>query len=105
MSSISSRGAQVVVCSVITVFIATIAVFLRFFTRRRILHVLGYEDWCILAALFFSFGNTTGMIFRKQMLVLGRVLWGSLAANILKRLSMLLATMSQPYPNRNSSHS
>ena len=51
MSNITSAGAQVVVCAVITVFIAAIAVFLRFFTRWRILHILGKEDWCILVAL------------------------------------------------------
>ncbi|KAF4625948.1 hypothetical protein G7Y89_g12214 [Cudoniella acicularis] len=63
---VSSRGAQVIICSVVTVFIATAAVCLRFFTRRRIIHVLGREDWFILLALFFSIGNTVGMIFQSE---------------------------------------
>lgn len=79
---ITSRGAQVVACSVITVFLAAFVVALRFVTRSKILKFVGREDWCIGLALvrafwhgylgigadlakLFSIVNSAGMIIRK----------------------------------------
>lgn len=48
------RANTVIVCSIATVLIAAIVVILRLFTKSKILHFVGREDWCILAALVSS---------------------------------------------------
>ncbi|KAH8679713.1 hypothetical protein BGZ60DRAFT_235794 [Tricladium varicosporioides] len=63
---VSIRGAHVITCALVTVILATFVVILRFITRSKILHFLGYEDWCIGIALLFSFGNSIGMILQAE---------------------------------------
>ncbi|KAH8650230.1 hypothetical protein BGZ60DRAFT_534338 [Tricladium varicosporioides] len=65
-TSVSIRGAHVITCALVTVILATFVVILRFITRSKILHFLGYEDWCIGIALLFSFGNSIGMILQAE---------------------------------------
>lgn len=59
-----SRSLQpdIIVCAVITLVIALSFVGMRFWCRGRILHVLGAEDWLILAAVIFSMGLTGSAI-------------------------------------------
>jgi hypothetical protein len=45
-----SYQVDIVVCAIITALIGTCFVALRFYTRRIIINVLGWEDWLILAA-------------------------------------------------------
>jgi hypothetical protein len=61
--------ANIIACAAITFAIGTIFVALRFYTRGCLLHVLGAEDWCILASLVFSGANSAGMIEREPRLL------------------------------------
>jgi hypothetical protein len=45
-----SYQADIIACCVISTVIGTIFVALRFYTRRILLNVLGWEDWFILLA-------------------------------------------------------
>jgi hypothetical protein len=45
---------NVIICSVVTFLIAATFVCLRFYTRGRLLKVLGWEDWTNLGGLIFS---------------------------------------------------
>jgi hypothetical protein len=45
-----SYQVDIMVCAVLTAVIGTVFVALRFYTRRIIVHVLGWEDWLILVA-------------------------------------------------------
>jgi hypothetical protein len=38
-------------CAVVLVFLASVAVFLRFYVRVKLLHSVKSEDWCMLASL------------------------------------------------------
>ena len=46
-----NQAPSVYACAITTVAIAAVAVTARFYTRGRILRVVGIEDWCILVAL------------------------------------------------------
>jgi hypothetical protein len=54
--------ANIIVCAVLTWIIAAAFVALRFFTRRWLVRILGWEDWAILASLFFSALNSAGTV-------------------------------------------
>ncbi|KAK3356514.1 hypothetical protein B0T25DRAFT_497110 [Lasiosphaeria hispida] len=60
----SDRSYQVdiIVCAVVTAIIGCVFVALRFYTRRVIIYVLGWEDWLILAAQIFSIAMCAGFI-------------------------------------------
>lgn len=45
-----SYRVDIIVCAVVTAVIGSVFVALRFYTRRVIVYVLGWEDWLILAA-------------------------------------------------------
>jgi hypothetical protein len=45
-----SYQVDIIVCAVVTAFIGTVFVTLRFYTRCIIIPVLGWEDWLILVA-------------------------------------------------------
>ncbi|KAK4451283.1 hypothetical protein QBC34DRAFT_323039 [Podospora aff. communis PSN243] len=45
---------DIMVSAVVTAFIGTVFVFLRFYTRRVIISVLNWEDWLIVGAQIFS---------------------------------------------------
>lgn len=62
----SAGGQSVFACSIATVILAGLTVILRFIARGAIKHVLGPEDWCILAAVMFSVGNTVCMVIQAQ---------------------------------------
>jgi hypothetical protein len=49
-------GGTVVAASIVCFAIAAAMVALRFYTRIKIVRVLGAEDWTILAALVLSLG-------------------------------------------------
>lgn len=57
-----SRQVNIIVCAVMTLLVAATAVGLRFYTRSRIIYVLGPEDWMILVALILSAANSTATI-------------------------------------------
>ncbi|KAH7067024.1 hypothetical protein BKA63DRAFT_425415 [Paraphoma chrysanthemicola] len=63
---LTSRGDQVAACAIVTVISAGLFVILRFYTRTRMLNILGRDDWCILGALVFSIGNTITMVIQVQ---------------------------------------
>lgn len=48
---LTTRGDQIAACAIVTVSLAGLFVILRFYTRTRMLNILGRDDWCILAAL------------------------------------------------------
>ncbi|OIW30360.1 hypothetical protein CONLIGDRAFT_366305 [Coniochaeta ligniaria NRRL 30616] len=54
--------ANIIVCAVLTCIIAALFVGLRFYTRRFLVRILGWEDWVILVSLFFSLLNSAGAI-------------------------------------------
>jgi hypothetical protein len=66
-----SYQANVVACAVLTWVGAAVFVGARFYTRRVLLHVLGWEDWAILLSLVFAAICSAGMIERKDC----RVSW------------------------------
>lgn len=45
-----SYQVDIIVCAVVTAVIGSVFVALRFYTRRVIVYVLGWEDWLIMAA-------------------------------------------------------
>lgn len=45
-----TRAGSVIACYAVTLVLSGVAVGARFYTRGRIQHVLGREDWAILAA-------------------------------------------------------
>lgn len=53
-----NHGPAVVVFPTLTAVVATILVALRFYTRWRILRLLGWEDWLLLVALLFGITNS-----------------------------------------------
>ncbi|KAK3339821.1 hypothetical protein B0T25DRAFT_489625 [Lasiosphaeria hispida] len=57
-----SYQVDIMVCAVITAVIGTVFVALRFYTRRVIINVLGWEDWLILAAQIFTIAMCGGFI-------------------------------------------
>lgn len=57
-----SYQANIIVCAVITWIIAAVFVALRFYTRRWLMHIIGWEDGVILASLFFSALTSAGEI-------------------------------------------
>ncbi|KAJ0115434.1 hypothetical protein J7T55_012714 [Diaporthe amygdali] len=57
---------NVIVCAVVTWVIAAIFVALRFYTRTRIISVIGWSDWFIFASWFFSCGVTASAIEQTQ---------------------------------------
>ena len=59
-----TNGGSLVAATVTTVTIAAILVGLRFYTRIRIVRMLGPSDWAILLALIFSIGNTACTLHR-----------------------------------------
>jgi hypothetical protein len=54
--------ANIIVCAVLTWIIAASFVALRFYTRRCLVRIHGWEDRVILASLFFSALNSAGTI-------------------------------------------
>lgn len=67
----SAGGQSVFACSIATVILAGLTVILRFIARGAIKHVLGPEDWCILAAVVHissSPENALGLAFCDQSL-------------------------------------
>ncbi|KAH8908344.1 hypothetical protein BR93DRAFT_944032 [Coniochaeta sp. PMI_546] len=54
--------ANIIVCAALTWIVAASFVGLRFYTRRWLVRILGWEDWVILASLFFSALNSAGTI-------------------------------------------
>ncbi len=65
MGDISNQQASVITTWIIMTALAAVAVSMRFYTRRLILHILGPEDWLILAALVFAFGACVGFVRRE----------------------------------------
>lgn len=57
---------NVIVCAVVSWAIAAVFVALRFYTRTRILSVLGWSDWLILTSWIFSCGVTASAIEQSQ---------------------------------------
>ncbi|KAK3377577.1 hypothetical protein B0H63DRAFT_435777 [Podospora didyma] len=57
-----SYQVNIIACASITWFLGATFVALRFYTRGRLLHNLGAEDWFILVALVFSGATCAGMI-------------------------------------------
>jgi hypothetical protein len=53
-AAISSRGAQVIAWSYATFSIAAFFVLLRLIVRWKLVHLVGKEDGCIIAALVRS---------------------------------------------------
>lgn len=53
-----SRQGEVISSAVVCFALAALFVAARFYTRTKIIHVIGWEDWTILASLVFSLGNT-----------------------------------------------
>ncbi|KAL0943298.1 uncharacterized protein CTRU02_201184 [Colletotrichum truncatum] len=56
------NGASVIAAAAISATLATTFVGLRFYTRARILRSLMWDDWFILASLFFAIATCGGMI-------------------------------------------
>ncbi|KAH7071774.1 hypothetical protein FB567DRAFT_538784 [Paraphoma chrysanthemicola] len=63
---LTTRGDQIAACAIVTVILAGLFVILRFYTRTRMLNILGRDDWFILAALLFSVANTVAMVIQVQ---------------------------------------
>lgn len=61
-----SLAPNIIVCAVVTWAIAAVFVALRFYTRTRILSVIGWSDWLILISWIFSCGVTAGAIEQSQ---------------------------------------
>lgn len=61
-----SLAPNIIVCAVVTWAIAAVFVALRFYTRTRILSVIGWSDWLILISWIFSCGVTVGAIEQSQ---------------------------------------
>lgn len=59
------NGSGVIVCAAITTSIATVFVAARFYSRAGLLGTVGWEDWFMLVALFFSYATTAGMTSRR----------------------------------------
>ncbi|CZR57597.1 uncharacterized protein PAC_07486 [Phialocephala subalpina] len=76
-----NRGDTVITCSIVTVLIAAVVVILRLFTRSKILNFVGREDWCILAALFYSVANTIRKCFPVLVCVPAAHWWDSAHAS------------------------
>jgi hypothetical protein len=57
-----SHQANIIICSAISWGVATAFVAVRFYTRWKIVYVLGVEDWILLVALIFSGLNTSATI-------------------------------------------
>jgi len=49
-----SYQVDIIVCAVLTAVIGAVFVGLRFYARRIVVNVLGWEDWLILTSLVFS---------------------------------------------------
>jgi hypothetical protein len=58
----STRGAHLFAFTVVMAALSTVAVTLRFFSRGRILHVLGPTDWFLAVTLLFSIVNTASVV-------------------------------------------
>jgi hypothetical protein len=63
---LTARGDLVAACAITSVSVAGVFVILRFITRSRMLHILGYDDWCVFVSLLFSIANTTGMVIQAK---------------------------------------
>ena len=57
---------NVIACAVVTWAISAVFVALRFYTRTRILSVIGWSDWLILVSWIFSCGVTASAIEQSQ---------------------------------------
>jgi hypothetical protein len=57
-----SHQANIIVCAILSWMIATGFVAVRFYTRWRIVYVLGVEDWMLLVALILSGLNMAATI-------------------------------------------
>lgn len=57
-----SRQGNIIACAVLTWLISAVVVASRFYLRGNLMKLLGPEDWVILAALFFSLGQSIGFI-------------------------------------------
>ena len=55
-----SYSVDIIVCAVITGFIGSVFVALRFYTRGIMLKVLSWEDWLILVAQVSQVGDYVG---------------------------------------------
>ena len=53
---------DIIACSVITWLIALGFVIVRFYTRAKLINVLGPSDWCIIPALLAAGGVAVGSI-------------------------------------------
>jgi len=60
--SVADRRGDVIAAAVSLFVLAAAAVSLRFYTRVKIVRVLGAEDWTVLVALVFSLGVSAGTI-------------------------------------------
>ncbi|KAB5539346.1 hypothetical protein GE09DRAFT_315504 [Coniochaeta sp. 2T2.1] len=56
------RGGAIIAAAVVSFGLAAAVVAMRFYTRMRIVRVLGWEDWWILVALVLSLGVSTSNI-------------------------------------------
>ncbi len=65
LGDISNQQASVITTWIIMTALAAVAVSMRFYTRRLILHILGLEDWLILAAVVFALGACVGFVRRE----------------------------------------
>ncbi len=65
LGDISNQQAPVITTWIIMTALAAVAVSMRFYTRRLILHILGPEDWLILAAVVFALGACVGFVRRE----------------------------------------
>ncbi|KAK0642033.1 hypothetical protein B0T16DRAFT_335240 [Cercophora newfieldiana] len=70
----STLSTNVIVAWSIMMSFAAVTVGLRFYTRRLIIHVLGIEDWLILAAMILAVGACVGFI-RQTFSALGHHIW------------------------------
>lgn len=55
------------VCAILTFTIATFFVALRFYTRWRLVKMVGGEDWLILFSLLLSMGSSIGLCLREYL--------------------------------------
>jgi hypothetical protein len=60
-----SLDASIYACTVLSVSIAAIFVALRFYTRWRLVRMIGAEDWLILFSLLLSLGSSISLCIRK----------------------------------------
>jgi hypothetical protein len=58
-----SPESGVIACAVLTVSFAAIFVALRFYTRWKIVKMIGGEDWFILVSLILSVGNSIAICY------------------------------------------